>query len=74
MVLLVSPAVRLAASEVNAMYRPSALIDVLSLERSAWVPSVATLTRLVVRACRSRRKTSPAVLVSPGTRLWLCQR
>jgi hypothetical protein len=34
-----------------------------------WVPSLATLTRLVVLATRSRTKMSGALLVSPGTKL-----
>ena len=36
---------------------------------SAWVPSLATLTRSVIPVCRSCTKASSHPLVSPGTRL-----
>ena len=39
------------------------------LPRSPWVPFCPTLARSVRPARRSRTKTSPALLVSPGTRL-----
>jgi hypothetical protein len=69
----VSPRTRLLATDSNATKRPSALIAGDSLPPSAWVPSEATLTRVVVPLCRSWTKMSEQAkgqgLVSPGTRL-----
>ncbi len=59
----------MVAFEAKTTSVPSALRDPGELEPLPWVPSVATLSRVVVRATRSRTKTSAALLVSPGTRL-----
>ena len=57
-----------ADADTNPTTPPSRLIDGLELGRSAWVPSVARLTRVVALVCRSNRKTSVVPLVSPVTR------
>ena len=68
-VLLVSAVTRFDASDVNATRLPSSLMLGWMLRLFAWVPAVATLTRTVAPACRSRRKMSGCPFVSPGTRL-----
>ena len=72
----VSPGTRLSASDVNATYRPFALIAGLKLNPFACDPSVATETRTTLGtqpegAPRqvSRRNTSVKLFVSLGTRV-----
>ena len=65
---LVSPVTRLVAKEEKATWRPSALIDGMKLMSFDSPPPVATLTRSVVSAWRSRTKMSASSLVSPDTR------
>jgi hypothetical protein len=66
---------RLAASQVNATRRPSALIDGSKLSPSAWRWSAAMLIRVVWPVWRSCTKTSwpnsgfLLPLLSRGTRL-----
>src|SRR5262249_13732250 len=66
---LVSPATRFEAFEENATKSPSALRLGETLTPFASLPALSTLTRVVVPDDRSRRKMSPAPLVSPATRL-----
>ncbi len=63
-----SPAIRFDASDSNATYLPSALIDGRVLHASACSPPDETDTRSVTPVCRSRTNTSCSPLVSPGTR------
>jgi hypothetical protein len=63
----VSPTTRLVASDEKAT-SPSAPTTGSQLPPSPSEPSVATLTRSVVPAWRSRTKTSKVALVSPATR------
>jgi hypothetical protein len=61
---------RLEASEANATKPPSPLsAAVPRLLASPWVPSAATLIRVVSPVTRSWTKMSVLPLVSPGTRL-----
>jgi hypothetical protein len=61
---------RLEASEAKATKPPSLLIAAVPrLVLSPWVPSAATLTRVVWPVTRSWTKMSVLPLVSPGTRL-----
>ena len=48
--LLVSPATRLLATEVNATKRPSSLMAASKLPLVAWASLLSTLTRSVVPA------------------------
>jgi hypothetical protein len=70
---LVSSGTRFVAWDMKATTRPSALIAGLMLPRkvasAAWLPSLATLTRVVTPVRRSWTKMSSAILVSPATRL-----
>src|SRR2546423_4087858 len=62
----VSAGTRLVASELKATKRPSPETDGASLFPLPWSPVWPTLTRSVVLPWRSDRKTSWAVLLSPG--------
>src|SRR3954471_8577418 len=59
---------RSGAVLVNATYRPSSLIEGSLLAPVAWLPPAPVLTRSVVPVTLSWTNTSPAPLVSPGTR------
>ncbi len=65
-----SPGTRSEATDVNATYRPSSETEfsVIPLPPFASPPKMSTLTRVVVPATRSRRKTSDVPFASPGTR------
>ena len=72
--MLVSPATRLGKPAWKATKRPSALIDASAAWEKLksplpWMPSEATLTRVVWALWRSRTKMSLRPLVSPGTKL-----
>src|SRR5262245_25495871 len=60
---------RLSEKETNATKRPSRLIAGSVPPALAWVPSLATLTRVVTPVRRSRTNTSAVPLLSPWTRL-----
>jgi hypothetical protein len=62
-----SPGTRFDASLLNTAVRPSAEMRTPSLIPFACPPPGATLIRVVVAFVRSRRKTSVASFVSPGT-------
>jgi len=66
--LLVSPATRFLASEVKTTRFPSRLMAGQVLSPLPWMPAESTLTRSVVPAVRSRRKTSHLPFVSLPTR------
>ncbi len=66
---LASPGTRLAATLAKLTTVPSWLIAGSPEAPMACTPDELTLTRVVVPAWRSRRKTSEVPLVSPGTRL-----
>jgi len=65
----VSPDTRFVADDWNVMYRPSSLMDGSRLAAFAWAPLVATETRVVDPAWRSRTNTSETEFVSRVTRL-----
>ena len=67
--LLVSPGTRLVAFDPNATNRELAEIEPLKELSFPGLPAESTEMRVVVLLDKSRRNKSPALLVSPGTRL-----
>jgi len=64
----VSPATRFVAADRKATVPPSPEMSGCSEAAFGWDPSLATPTRPVVPASRSRTNASATPLVSPGTR------
>ena len=64
----VPPATRVVASDENATYRPSALMEASQLRLFPCSPVLDTLTLVVVPVCRSRTNTSSTPFLSPATR------
>jgi hypothetical protein len=65
----VSPETKAEESVLNATTEPSLAKTGELLVVVDWTPLVLTDMRVVVAACRSRKKMSPTLFVSFGTRL-----
>jgi hypothetical protein len=71
---LVSPATRFEARLSRITRRPFAEIAAEPERLFAWAPLERTFARATLPVWRSRTKTSPSPLVSPGTRLVALER